>query len=408
MLEFIHPEKQFRELSKGLVHIEPSDALLKKLEQSHLEKKPLKIKAGFDPTRPDLHLGHLVLLNKMRQFQSFGHEVTFLIGDFTARIGDPTGQNETRPPLSDEEIQKNAQTYSQQVFKVLNEKQTQVRYNSEWTSDLSITDLVKLMGRYTLARIMERDDFKTRFQSGHTIGLHEILYPLLQGYDSVVLKSDVELGGTDQIFNLLVGRDLQKSYNQKPQCVLTLPLLEGTDGVQKMSKSYDNFIALEDSPKDMFGKLMRISDPLMIKYYELLTDIGQDELSNLKHKKGAFATENPRDTKLKLAKTLVRQFHSQEKAELAYQEFIRVFSKGKLPENIRDVYVPSGNIWICKLLVQAKLTTSTSQARRLIQGGGVKQDGQPIKDVSQQITLKSGDSFVLKVGKRHFAKIIVQ
>lgn len=404
----LSPEEQFKELSKGVVQIEPSTEFLKKLQTSYETKKPLRVKAGFDPTRPDLHLGHVVLLNKMRQFQKLGHEVIFLIGDFTARIGDPTGQNETRPPLTETEIQQNAQTYAQQVFKLLDKDQTQIHYNSEWTSGFSTTDFIKLMGRYTLARIMERDDFKKRFQSGHSISLHEILYPLLQGYDSVALKSDIELGGTDQIFNLLVGRDLQKAYQQSPQCVLTLPLLEGTDGVLKMSKSYDNFIALEDTPQQMFGKILKISDTLMVKYYELLTDITVDELSDLKNRKKHFANENPKDTKIRLAKMLVTQFHSAHKADLAHQEFDRIFAKGGQPDDMPEITIPPGEIWICKLLLKASLVTSTSEARRLIRGQAVKKDGILLTDESQQLVLIAGDAFVLKAGKRRFAKILVQ
>ncbi len=403
----LNPQEQLTELKKGIVQIEREDELLQKLQKSHQTGKPLKIKVGFDPTRPDLHLGHVVLLNKMRQFQNFGHDVIFLIGDFTALIGDPTGRNETRPPLTATEIQQNAQTYSQQVFKVLNKQKTQIRYNTEWTSQLSAFDFVKLMSKYTLARMAEKHDFKNRlFSDDSSIAFHELIYPLLQGYDSVVLKADVELGGTDQIFNLLAGRKLQKSYNQTPQCILTLPLLEGLDGIKKMSKSYDNYIALDVSAKDMFGKIMRISDDLMVRYYELLTEISVKELTDLKNKTGPFALENPRDTKIKLAKMLASQFYSQEEAEQAHQEFIKVFSRGGQPDEIPEFILKDNPIGICKLLVEAQMVSSNSEARRLIRSRAVKKDGEVITDEHTQITLSKSDKpFILKVGKRRFVKI---
>ncbi len=406
MQKTLNPQDQFKELSKGVVQIESSNELLKKLQKSCQENKPLKVKAGFDPTRPDLHLGHVVLLNKMKQFQDLGHEVIFLIGDFTALIGDPTGKNETRPPLTEEIIQKNAQTYAQQVFKVLDKDKTHICYNTKWMNSFSTTDFIHLMGQYTLARMMERDDFKNRFRKGHSISLHELLYPLIQGYDSVALKSDVELGGTDQIFNILVGRDLQRSYQQSPQCVMTLPILEGLDGVQKMSKSYDNFIALDANAQDMFGKIMRLSDELMVRYYELLTDISVDELTELKNKTGQYAQENPKDTKIRLAKMLTTQFYSQQEADQAHQEFIKVFSKGGQPDEIQEFFIKQDPIWICQLLLETQLVSSTSQARRLIRSNAVKKDGAAITDENIKISLEQGDSFILKVGKRRFAKII--
>ena len=406
MQKILSPQDQLRELSKGVIQIESPHELLKKLQKSYQEGQPLKIKAGFDPTRPDLHLGHVVLLNKMKQFQDIGHEVTFLIGDFTARIGDPTGKNETRPPLTEEVIQQNAQTYAQQVFKVLDKDKTRICYNTKWMNSFSTTDFVYLMGKYTLARMMERDDFKNRFRKGHSISLHELLYPLIQGYDSVALKSDVELGGTDQIFNMLVGRDLQRSYKQSPQCVMTIPILEGLDGVQKMSKSYDNFIALDVHAKDMFGKIMKLSDDLMVRYYELLTDITMEELTELKNKRGRFAGENPKDTKIRLAKILTTRFYSEEEADQAHQEFVRVFSKDGQPDEIQEFSIKQDPIWICKLLLEAQLVSSTSEARRLVRSRAVKKDGVAITDENTQISLELGDSFILKVGKRRFAKII--
>ena len=405
MQKKLNPQDQFRQLKKGVVQIESSDDLLKKLQKSYQKGQPLKIKAGFDPTRPDLHLGHVVLLNKMKQFQDLGHQVVFLIGDFTARIGDPTGKNETRPPLTEEIIQENAQTYADQVFKVLDKDKTIIDYNTRWMSSFSTTDFVHLMGKYTLARMMERDDFKSRFREGHSISLHELLYPLIQGYDSVALKSDIELGGTDQIFNILVGRDLQRSYNQSPQCVMTLPILEGLDGVQKMSKSYDNFIALDASAQDMFGKIMKLSDELMVRYYELLTDISVDELTDLKNRTGRYAGENPKDTKIRLAKMLATQFYCQEEAEKAHQEFIKVFSKGEMPDDIQEFSISKDPVWICNLLLEAELVESKNEARRLIRSRAVKKDGVAITDEKAQISLEEDDSFILKVGKRRFAKI---
>lgn len=407
MQKVLSPQEQFTELKKGVVQIESPEDLLAKLQKSYQDNKPLRVKVGFDPTRPDLHLGHVVLLNKMRQFQDFGHEVIFLIGDFTAYVGDPTGKSETRPPLNEDEIQQNAQTYARQVFKVLDRDKTQIRYNTEWISKLSAIDFVKLMSKYTLSRMAEKHDFKKRlFSEDSSIAFHELVYPLLQGYDSVILKSDIELGGTDQIFNLLVGRKLQKSYGQSPQCVLTLPLLEGLDGVKKMSKSYDNFIALDTNAKDMFGKIMRLSDDLMVRYYELLTDITMRELEDLKSKKGRFALENPKETKIRLAKMLATQFYSQEDADQAHQEFVKVFSKRGQPDDIKEFVIKQDSIWICRLLVDSQMVSSTSEAKRLIRGRAVKRDGVVLTDENQQISLESGDSFVLKVGKRRFVKVV--
>ena len=406
MQKILSPQEQFTELKRGVIQIESSEDLLAKLQKSYQNNQPLKVKAGFDPTRPDLHLGHVVLLNKMKQFQDFGHEVIFLIGDFTAYVGDPTGKNETRPPLEEGEIQQNAQTYAKQVFKVLDKDKTQIRYNTEWMSKLSAIDFIKLMSKYTLSRMAEKHDFKKRlFSDDSSIAFHELIYPLLQGYDSVVLKSDIELGGTDQIFNLLVGRKLQKSYGQPSQCVLTLPLLEGLDGVKKMSKSYNNFIALDTDAKDMFGKIMRLSDDLMVKYYELLTDITMKDLTDLKNKKGRFALENPRDTKVRLAKMLATRFYSKEDADQAHQEFVKVFSKGGQPDDIKEFVIKQDSIWICRLLVESQMVSSTSEAKRLIRSRAVKKNGVALTDETEHISLAPGDSFVLKVGKRRFAKI---
>ena len=399
---------QLKELLKGAVDVVSEKELLSKLKKSEKEGQPLRVKAGFDPTRPDLHLGHTVLLNKMKQFQEFGHTVIFLIGDFTGRIGDPTGRNEARPPLSESEIAENARTYKEQVFKVLDREKTEIRYNNEWMSKFTPADFVRLLGQYTVARMLERDDFEKRYKNGTAISIHEFLYPLVQGYDSVALEADIELGGTDQRFNLLVGRDIQKSYEKPQQCILTVPLLEGIDGLQKMSKSYDNYIAVEDTPTEMFGKTMRISDELMLRYYELLTDLTVDENKKLKAEIES-GKKHPREAKVELAKFLVTRFHNEEAAAQAEQEFNRVFAAKGLPDNIPEVEVnPVSELWICRLLVDAKLANSTSEAKRLVSGRAVERDGEKLTDDRLKIDLKAGESFVLKAGKKRFAKIVVR
>ncbi len=406
-MSFLKPEEQLRELKKGIVDLVSESELLEKLKTSFKEGRPLKVKAGFDPSRPDLHLGHAVLINKLAQFQKLGHQAVFLIGDFTARIGDPTGRNETRPVLSAEEVKVNAETYARQVFKILDSKRTQVTYNGEWLDQMKPADFVQLAGQYTVARMLERDDFKKRFHSHQAIGVHELLYPLVQGYDSVVLKSDVELGGTDQYFNLIVGRELQKSYGQPPQVVMTVPILEGLDGVQKMSKSFNNYIALEDSPRDMFGKTMKLSDELMLRYYELLSDLSVDEWSRMKEQltQGQL---HPRDSKVQLAKFLVGRFHGPEAAESAEAEFQRIFVNKGVPDEMPEYQTsPQEDLWIAHLLQQSGLVESTSQGRRLIEGGGVELAGQKVKDAKLKLTLKLGDEFVLRAGKKKFAKIKV-
>lgn len=400
-------EDQLKEISVGTVDIVSAEALLKKLKKSEETGIPLRVKAGFDPTRPDLHLGHTVLINKMRKFQDLGHKAVFLIGDFTARIGDPTGRNEARPPLTEIEIADNAKTYAHQVFKILDKDKTEIRYNNEWLGKLTPADMIRLMAQYTVARMLERDDFEKRYKSGVPILMHEMLYPLVQGYDSVALKADVELGGTDQKFNLLVGRDLQKSYGQEQQCILTVPLLEGIDGVQKMSKSYDNYIALEDSPVDMFGKTMRISDELMIRYYELLTHYSVSEIEKIK-KEVKDGTTNPKNFKVQLAKYIVTRFHSSKDADFAESEFNNVFSKKGLPTDITEVRIKAGQgLGICKLLVDTGLSPSTNEAKRLIQGRAVERDGEKIEDTNLKLDLEAGTSFVLKAGKKKFARIVV-
>ncbi len=398
-------KKQLLELKKGVVDLISERELLDKL-QAGPKKRPLRIKAGFDPTNPDLHLGHLVLLNKLKQFQDLGHKVIFLIGDFTSTIGDPSGRNVTRPNLTKDKIRHNSKTYHEQVFKVLDKNSTEVRHNTEWMDKFSCSDLINLMSEYTVARMIERDDFQNRLSQGIPLSIHELVYPLVQGYDSVVLKSDVEIGGTDQKFNLLVGRDLQKSNNQKPQCVMTLPLLEGTDGKMKMSKSYGNYIALNSSYKEMFGKIMSIPDTLLIKYFELLTDLTTGEIAKLKL--DLDNGKNPRDIKVSLGKMLVSKFHSKADALKAEDEFFKVFKEGGLPDNIPEVHVTEQNVWICKLLCDVKLGSSNSDSKRLIQGGGVKLDGNKVSDTDLKLDLKKGEKLLLSVGKRKFVNVVVK
>jgi len=407
-VSFPAPEEQLKQLKKGAAEIVSEAELLNKLKKSHKENRPLRIKAGFDPSKPDLHVGHTVLINKMRQFQQLGHHVIFLIGDFTALIGDPTGKNEARPPLTPEEIKVNAKTYADQVYKILDRQKTEVAYNSHWMMKFSASDFVRLTSQYTVARMLERDDFTKRYQSQTPIHMHELLYPLVQGYDSVALKADVELGGTDQKFNLLVGRELQKSAAQEPQCILTVPILEGLDGVQKMSKSLDNYIGVEDSPRDMFGKTMRVSDELMIRYYELLTDIKVEEVEQLRAdiKSGK---KHPRAVKVELARTLVERFHGKSAAESAVEEFDRIFVKKGDPDVIETKSVePAENVWICRLLADTGMTASSTEARRMIEGRAVELNGAKVDNPQLKLNLTIGDEFKLKVGKKKFLKIQVK
>jgi len=342
------------------------------------------------------------------QFQDLGPHVTFLIGDFTALIGDPTGKNETRPPLTEEEIQINSKTYAKQVFRILDPQKTEVAYNNQWFKKFTSAEFIKLASQYTVARMLERDDFSKRFKNHESISLHEFLYPLVQGYDSVALKSDVECGGTDQLFNLLVGRDMQKSYGLEQQCVLTVPILEGLDGVHKMSKSLDNYIAIEDSPTEMFGKTMRLSDPLMVRFYELLTDLNSKEIEKLKKDLESGAL-HPKQAKVNLAKFFVTRFHGAQQAQDAELEFERIFKNKGLPDEIPLLAVPSQNeLWICHLLTQASLATSTSEARRLISGGAVEIDGNKVSDPQLKLNLVSNTELLLKAGKKKFAKIQVK
>jgi tyrosyl-tRNA synthetase len=368
--------------------------------------RPLRVKAGFDPTAPDLHLGHTVLLNKMRQLQDLGHHALFLIGDFTGMIGDPSGKNTTRPPLTREQVMENAQSYRDQVFKVLDAEKTEIVFNSTWMDKFSAADLIKLAATHTVARMLERDDFSKRYKSNQPIAIHEFMYPLVQGYDSVALKADIELGGTDQKFNLLMGRELQKHYGQPAQCVLTMPLLEGLDGVNKMSKSLGNYIGVTDTPQDMFGKLMSISDTLMWRYFELLSFRNLEEIAVWRA--DVDAGRNPRDIKVLLALEIVARFHSQQTAEAALREFEARFRQGVLPDDMPEINVtaPGGTIAVPQLLKQSGLVEGTSEAMRMIQQGAVKLNGERINDKS--VVVKAGTVVVAQIGKRKFMRIRIQ
>ena len=400
-LKMTDVSQAFAELKRGAEEILVEDELLAKLKTG----KPLKIKAGFDPTAPDLHLGHTVLINKLRQFQLQGHEVIFLIGDFTGMIGDPTGKNVTRKALTKEDVLANAETYKEQVFKILDPAKTTVAFNSTWMDKLGAAGMLQLASRQTVARMMERDDFKKRYANGQAIAIHEFMYPLVQGWDSVALESDVELGGTDQKFNLLMGRELQKSEGQRPQTVLMMPLLEGLDGVQKMSKSLGNYIGITDSPSDMFGKIMSISDVLMWRYYELLSfkPLAEIEAYKTDIKNG----KNPRDVKIDLAKELITRFHDEAAAQAAHDEFINRFQKGAMPDEMPEFVLSpeSGEIAIANLLKEAGLVGSTSDAYRMIKQGAAKIDGEKITDKS--LTAIGGSKAVYQVGKRKFARVSV-
>ena len=388
-------------IRRGAEEILLEEGLVKKLERN----KPLRIKAGFDPTAPDLHLGHTVLINKLRQFQDLGHEVLFLIGDFTGMIGDPTGKNVTRKPLSRDEVLENAKTYEEQIFKILDPTKTLVVFNSSWMNDMDAADLIQLAAKHTVARMLERDDFSKRYKDGQPIAIHEFLYPLIQGYDSVALKADVELGGTDQKFNLLVGRQLQEVYGQEPQVVLTMPILEGLDGVQKMSKSLNNYIGIADAPDEMFGKLMSISDELMWRYFELLSFRPVGEIEGFRHQVSEGA--NPRDIKFLLAEELITRFHDATAAARARENFIARFQKGAMPDEMPELNVTSdgGGIPVANLLKEAGLVASTSEALRMIKQGAVKIDGERLEDGGR--VCAGGTTHVYQVGKRRFARVTV-
>ncbi len=395
--------------------VEESLAIIKRgadelLIESELAEKlktgrPLRVKAGFDPTAPDLHLGHTVLINKLRHFQDLGHHVMFLIGDFTGMIGDPSGKNTTRPPLTREQIMENARTYQDQVFKILDPEKTEICFNSGWIEALGTAGMIKLAASYTVARMLERDDFSKRYRNGQPIAVHEFLYPLCQGYDSVALKSDIELGGTDQKFNLLVGRELQKHYGQTPQCVLMMPLLEGLDGVNKMSKSLGNYVGISEPPREIFGKLMSVSDDLMWRYFDLLSFRPNAEIARFKQ--DVAEGRNPRDLKVLLGQEIVARFHSAQAADDALADFEARFRQGAIPDDVPEVALRSvnGELGIAQLLKQAGLVSSTSDALRMIEQGGVKIDGERIED--KKLLLKAGSKLVVQIGKRKFARVIL-
>lgn len=396
------PEKQLEYLKKGCEEVIKEEELLGKIKRG----KPLTVKAGFDPTAPDLHLGHAVLLRKMKHFQDFGHRVVFLIGDFTGMIGDPTGRSIARKPLTREEILANAETFKSQVFKILHPEKTVIDFNSRWLSQLGSEGFIKLCAKYTVSQILARDDFQKRMQNALPISLHELLYPIAQGYDSVMLHADVELGGTDQTFNLLVGRELQRQYGQEPQVIMTTPLLEGTDGVEKMSKSLGNYVGITESPTEMFGKLMSISDELMYRYYLLLTDLSLAQIDEIKQK-------HPREAKEDLAKRIITDFHSPEAAEDAASEFRKVFSQKQLPDEIEEISLKQGSYTILELLRLCDVVSSNSDSRRMIRQGAVTfmksgEESQKIRDEKANLALEPGSDYILKVGTRRFKKIVVQ
>ena len=386
-------------IKRGADEILVEAELVEKLKKN----KPLRIKAGFDPTAPDLHLGHTVLINKLRQFQDLGHEVLFLIGDFTGMIGDPTGKSATRPPLTRDDVIENARSYEQQIFKILDPTKTLVMFNSSWMNEMNPADLIQLAAKHTVARMLERDDFSKRYKGGQPIAIHEFLYPLIQGYDSVAMKADVELGGTDQKFNLLVGRELQKHYGQEQQVVLTMPILEGLDGVQKMSKSLNNYIGIDEAPDEMFGKIMSISDELMWRYFELLSFLPEEDIE--KFKQDIEEGINPRDIKFVLGEELVARFHSPAEATQARENFIARFQKGAMPDDIpeKEIAAVEGKLAIANLLKEAGLVQSTSEAFRMIKQGAVKIDGEKVDDKSLEVL--AGSEHIYQVGKRRFAKV---
>lgn len=408
-------KEQFDYIKKGTVEIIQEEELLRRLERSLREQKPLRVKAGFDPTAPDIHLGHTVLLRKMKHFQDLGHEVIFLIGDFTGLIGDPSGRSATRPPMTREDINRNAETYRQQIFKILDPEKTIIDFNSRWLGALTSFDIINLTAKYTVARLLERDDFAERLKEGAPISVHEILYPLMQAYDSVALRADVELGGTDQKFNLLVGRDIQREFGQEPQIVITMPLLEGLDGVEKMSKSLGNYVGITEPPREIYGKIMSITDQLMFRYYELLTDVKSDEIESWK--KAARSGEiNPRDLKAQLAWQITADFWGKQAADEAASEFDRVFRRKELPQEMATVTVspPEGkpdanksifSINIIDLLVNYGLVPSRGEAKRLVRQGGVDLDGVRVDDISLEVAFGPQKEHILRLGKKKFYRL---
>lgn len=400
---FAPVKEQMDLIRKGTVDIIPEDELVKKLEKSVKENKPLTIKLGCDPSRPDLHIGHAVVLNKLRDFQNLGHTAVLIIGDATGMIGDPTGKKKTRPQLTWDETRENGKTYYDQASKILDKDKTKIVYNSEWLNKLSLEDLIGILGKFTVQRILERDDFENRLKSEQEISMHELLYPLMQGYDSYAINADVELGGTDQRFNNLVGRDMQKRFGQEPQIVIVTPLLEGVDGNEKMSKSLDNAIGISDDPKDIFGKTMRVPDPLIYKYFQLGTQVSMEELDSIKKELEDPAT-NPRDVKRKLGFELVKLYYDEDTAHKAIEEFDQIFIKKEVPDDIPEHKLNGDNIKLIQLMTNTKLSPSNAESRRLIEQGGVSIDGEKVSDVNFMV--EPGSEFVLKVGKRKFLRVL--
>ncbi|MEQ1762211.1 MAG: tyrosine--tRNA ligase [Pyrinomonadaceae bacterium] len=399
-------DEQIEFLKKGTVDVIREEDLKSKLERAARTGKPLRVKLGLDPTAPDIHVGHTVVIRKLKAFQDLGHTVIFLIGDFTGMIGDPSGKNVTRPPLSREEVNANAETYKRQMFKLLDPEKTELRFNGEWMDKFTAVDFIKLCAKTTVKQILERDDFTKRLNEEKPISLHELLYPLVQGYDSVALNADIELGGTDQKFNLLMGRNLQREFDQEPQVVITTPLLEGLDGVNKMSKSLNNYIGIDESPNDMFGKVMSISDELMWRYYDLVTDLTPAEISDLTSE--VEDGKNPRDVKVNLAKLIIKDFHSQADAVAAEDEFNRRFVKKEVPDDIQEVSIAAQTYRLADLVVASGLVATKGEARRLIEQGGVKVNGEKATAAATEIAMASDSSIVLQVGKLKFAKLVAE
>ena len=403
-------ERQLNILRRGVVEIVPETDLKRRIERSLKENRPLKVKLGLDPSAPDIHIGHTVVLHKLRQFQELGHVVQLLIGDFTGRIGDPTGKSETRKQLTEAEIQENAKTYKEQLFKILDPARTEVYFNSKWLAPLTFADVLELAAKTTVARMLERDDFEKRYRANQAISVHEFFYPLMQGYDSVALECDVELGGTDQKFNLLMGRQLQREYGQEQQIAMMLPLIEGLDGEQKMSKSLGNYIGIDDEPADMYGKAMSVPDDLMLKYFELATDISLEELALLREQL-AVGSRHPRDAKMRLAKTFVRMYHGENAAEEAERHFKTVFQQHALPDDVPEVTIHTeeledGKMWVVKLLTRLELVPSNGEARRMIKQGAVKIDEQKVE--AANVDVEVADGMVVQVGKRKFSRVKVE
>lgn len=405
MPTFLPVQEQLEQIRRGVAEILPEDALAEKLQQSYETDAPLVVKLGCDPSRPDLHLGHSVVLRKLRQFQDLGHQALLIVGDFTGMIGDPTGRSKTRPPLTLKETRRNGQSYFEQATAILDGEKTQIRYNSDWLGEMRFDDVIELAGKYTVARMLERDDFEGRYQAGEAIGVHEFLYPLAQAQDSVAIRADVELGGTDQKFNLLVGRHIQQQAGMDAQVCLTMPLLEGTDGHEKMSKSLDNYIGIAEAPEEMYGKTLSIPDDLIYRYAELVTDIPLDELPKIKQ----FAAENPRDAKHQLAAAIVAMYHGEDAAEAARAHFEKTVVQGGVPDDVPDLQPASGDgarIGLLNLMKEAGFTSSNGEGRRLIEQGAVSIDEEPVTDTGRYIDLEQEAPFVLQVGKRRFVRVV--